>query len=122
MWLAGYLAFVLAYGFGLQWAYHMPSRHRRRTAIAVVAGIAWPVAWTGQVLLIPLTRTGGINSTTLIPHLAVAGYSVCAGLVSGWWLSRINGLGRTLHLTLFAVSHAFMILLGGLLAVGLSGS
>ena len=90
--------------------------------MALVALLALPVAWTGQVLLIPVTHDGRIHSEILLPHLALAGYSVVAGVVSALWLARARVSRRASYVAWFVLSHAVLVFGAGFLAVGLSGS
>jgi len=122
MWFFGYLAFLLAFALGMHWAACVQRRHKRGTAMALVALLALPVAWTGQVFLIPLTHDGRVRSANLLPNLVVAGYSVVAGVVSAWWLARARVSRRAPYLVFFVLSHAVLVFVAGLFAVGLSGS
>ena len=122
MWFFGYLAFLLAFAFGMHWAACVQRRYERGIAMALVALLALPVAWTGQVFLIPLTHDGRVRSENLLPNLALAGYSVVAGVVSALWLARARVSRRAPYLVLFALAHAVLVFVAGLLAVGLSGS
>jgi hypothetical protein len=81
MWFFGYLVFVLAFAIGLHWASRRPPT-RKWKAIALVAALALPTAWVGQTLLIPYNRTSRFSTTAFLPDLGIAGYSVCAGLLS----------------------------------------
>jgi hypothetical protein len=119
MWFLGYLVFILAFAFGLHWANCRPPT-RKLKAVALVAALALPTAWVGQTLLIPYSRTSRFSTTAFLPDLGIAGYSVCVGLLSAWWLARFPGMRRSLYIALFALSHTFLILVGAWLAVGLS--
>jgi hypothetical protein len=122
MWFLGYLGFLLTFALGMHWAACVQQRYRRGTAMAFVVLSALPVAWAGQVFLIPLTHDGRVRTANLLPNLALAGYSVLAGVVSALWLARTRVSRRAPYLVLFAVSHALLVFMAGLLVVGLWGS
>jgi hypothetical protein len=122
MWFFGYVVFLLAFALGMHWAACVQRRYRRGAAMALVALLALPVAWTGQVLLIPVSHDGRVRSTDLLPHLVLAGYSVVAGVASASWLAKARISRRAPYLAWFALAHAVLIFGAGLLAVGLSGS
>ena len=123
MWAFGYFVYVLAFGVGLYWAGCGEPSAGRWKRVVLVAACALPVAWIGQMLLIPFTRNNQLDPASMLPNLAIAGYSVCAGLASMWLLGRFSGLRLPAYAGLFALSHAFLILVGIWLGVGLwSGS
>jgi hypothetical protein len=115
MWSFGYLVFVVAFGWGMHRAWH-----RSWQAAAGVAAAALPAAWLGLVLLVPFSRTRHFSPTTLLPDLGIAAYSVCVGWLAAWGLARFPALGRVAYVALFSLLHALLILVGGVLAVGLS--
>jgi hypothetical protein len=117
MWFLGYFVFVVAFGLGMHWAWQ-----RRWKAMAGVAVAALAAAWLGLVLLIPFSRTRHFSPTSLLPDLGIAAYSVCVGWLAAWGLARFPALGRVAYVALFALLHALLILVGGLLAIGLSGA
>ena len=89
----------------------------------MVLACALPIAWTGQMLLIPFSRDKQLDPANMLPNLAIAGYSVCVGFVSMGLLTRFPRLRLPAYVGLFAVSHAFLSLVGIWLGVGLwSGS
>jgi hypothetical protein len=123
MWAFGYFVYVLVFGAGLYWASHREPAGGRWRGTGLVAACALPLAWIGQTLLIPFTRNNQLDSANMLPNLAIAGYSVCVGLASMWLLTYFPRLPLPAYVGLFALSHAFFILAGIWLGVGLwSGS
>ncbi len=123
MWAFGYFVYVLAFGVGLYWAGHGESSGGRWKRVVLVTACALPIAWIGQMLLIPFTRNNQLNPANMLPNLAIAGYSACMGLMSMLLLGRFPRLRLPAYAGLFALSHAFLMLVGIWLGVGLwSGS
>jgi hypothetical protein len=80
----GYFVFVLLFACGMHWATHVQRRYKRWTMMTAAATAALPLAWTGQVLLIP----NNCNQEDLLPNLYVATCSTLIGVVSAAWLMR----------------------------------
>lgn len=122
MWLVGYLLFILALAMALHRVYQVESTVRRRAVLAGVACLFLPVSWSGQIVLIPTRGGGAIKDGTLGPHLVIACFSTCLGLLIAHLLwrspaSKPPALWK--FIGMFAAFHAGILLLTAILVVGL---
>jgi hypothetical protein len=104
----GYFVFVLLFACGMHWAAHVQRRYKRWTMMIAAATVALPVAWTGQILLIP---DNCCNQEDLFTNLGVATYSTLIGVVSAAWLMMTPVTRRASYCALFVLSHVLVCVL-----------